>query len=124
MVVGNGLDYPDFACVLYAKWILVQSVTMRQGGLQMGFSSYDSHARQPSLPRKCSKVEMKAILSFEEHRGLGCRGVGNVPEVTGQKSSMLDDQTEPEEWNIWWLRELDFVFDYTLPLDSLVILVL
>lgn len=80
-------------CVL-CPWILVQTVTMRQGRLQMEFSSYGLHGRQPSLPRKRSKVEMKAILSFEELRGMGCRGAGNVPEVTGQKSSMLGDQTE------------------------------
>lgn len=105
--VGNGLGCPEFGCVLYAKWILVQTVTMRQGRLQMEFSSYGSHAQQPSLPRKRSKVEMKAILSFEEHRGLGCRGAGNVPEVKGQKSSMLGDQTEPEEWSGRWLPKLD-----------------
>lgn len=73
----------------------------------MEFSSYDFQAQQPSLPRKRSKVEMKAILSFEEHRGLGCRGAGSVPEVTGQKSSMLGDQTESGEWSSWWLLKLD-----------------
>lgn len=102
MLVGNGLGFPDFGCVLYAKWILVQTVTMRQGRLQMEFSSYGAHAQQPSLPRKCSKVEKKAILSFEEHRGLGCRGAGNVPEVTEQKSKQHAGH-EPGEWSGWRL---------------------
>lgn len=29
ILVGNGLGFPEFGCVLYAKWILVQTVTMR-----------------------------------------------------------------------------------------------
>lgn len=67
----------------HARCILVQTVTKRQGGLQMQFPSRGFHAHQPSLLRKRSKAEMKAILSFEEHRGLGRRGAGNAPEVTG-----------------------------------------
>ncbi|KAM7339691.1 hypothetical protein ACRRTK_000306 [Alexandromys fortis] len=54
-------------------------------------------AHQPSLLRKRSKAEMKAILSFEEHRGLGYRGAGSAPEVTGQTSRMLGNHTETGE---------------------------
>lgn len=66
----------------HARCILVQTVTKRQGGLQMQFPSRGFNAHQPSFLRKCSKAEMKAMLSFEEHRGLGRRGAGNAPEVT------------------------------------------
>lgn len=73
----------------------------------MQFPSRGFHAHQPSLLRKHSKAEMKAVLSFEERRGLGCRGAGSAPEVTGQKSSRLCDQTEMGEWSGRWLLELD-----------------
>lgn len=94
MPAGTGLGRPEFGCVLHARCILVQTVTMRQGRLQMGFLSHGFHAQQPSLLRKCSKAEMKATLSFEEHRGLGCRGAGHVPDAAGQKSIMLGDQRQ------------------------------
>lgn len=91
----------------HARCILVQTVTKRQGGLQMQFPSRGFKAHQPSLLRKRSKAEMKAILSFEEHRGLGCRGAGNAPEVTEQMSRMLGNHIETGEWLGRCLLKLD-----------------
>lgn len=78
----------------------------------MQFPSRGFSAHQPSLLRKRSKAEMKAILSFEEHRGLGYRGAGSSPEVTGQTSRMLDNHIETGEWIGRCLLKLDLYLIY------------
>jgi hypothetical protein len=93
---------------------------MQQGRLQMGCTKdFDIH--EESLPRKCSRAEMKVTLSFEGQEARVAALLQMPPEVVHGAKGQHDNHTEVGDVRAKETSVVRLELEYTLPLASLAI---